>query len=143
MPSIVMSADSVSLILNGFPVLDFTEGDFLELNPVNPLTSHINSANGGVNINERSDGGVYDLVFRVQKYSVADVFLNSAGNQKPIAVFNGSVKEDYSRDGTDGVESYLLENGSITTRPGNTKNNQDGNASMEYTLRFRNVVRSI
>lgn len=143
MPIITMAADSVSLILNSTPIVDFAEGDIVEMNPVNPLTSHVNSSEGGVNINRRNDGGVHDLVIRVQKTSATDVFLNSAVNQAAPVVFAGTLKEDFNRDGVDGSESYLLENGSITTLPSNVKNNTDGNAMMEYTLRFRNAIRNL
>jgi len=143
MAVITMSADSVSLVLNGFPIVDFAEGDIVELNPVNDLTSQINGANGAVNINKRNDGGVHDLIIRVLKFSGSDVFLNSARNQAIPVVFNGSVKEDFVRDGTAGAESYILENGSFTTQPGNTKNNTDGNGMMEYTIHFRNAVRNL
>ena len=143
MAVITLAADSTTLVLNGFAVTDFAEGDIIELNPVNPLTSHVNGAGSAVNINKRNDGGVHDLIVRVQKYSGSDVFFNSAINQASPVVFNGSVKEDFERDGTAGAESYILENGSITTLPGNTKNNQDGNGMMEYTIRFRNATRNI
>ncbi|MBW2675750.1 MAG: hypothetical protein JRD89_20480 [Deltaproteobacteria bacterium] len=143
MSVIQMAADSVSLVLNGTPITDFAEGDVVELNYVNPKTGRVNSANGGVNIGDRVDGGVMDMVVRVQKYSASDVFLNSASNQEAPTVFNGSVKEDFIRDDTAGAESYILENGSFTTRPGNVKNNTDQNAMMEYTIQFRNATRNI
>lgn len=143
MALIQMEAESTSLVLNGTAITDFAEGDFVELNPVNPVTSHVNSDNGGVNINKRIDGGVHDLIVRVQKFSGSDVFLNSAANQVVPVVFKGSVKEDFIRDEVTAAESYILENGSITTRPSNVKNNTDGNAMMEYTIRFRNATRNI
>jgi len=143
MPSIVFNADATSLILNGNAIADFIEGDILELAPVNPLTSHVNGANGSVNINKRSDAGVHDLTVRVIKYSDSDVYLNSQLNQETPVLFNGSCKENYIKDGNDGVESWLLENGSFTTRPGSVKNNTDGNSNVEYVLRFRNCVRNI
>lgn len=138
-----MAADSTTLVLNGFAITDFAEGDIIELNPANPLTSHVNGSAGSVNINKRNDSGVHDLVMRVQKMSGSDVFLNSARNQAVPVIFNGSVKEDFVRDGTAGAESYILENGSFTTQPGNTKNNTDGNGMVEYTIRFRNATRNI
>jgi len=143
MAVVTVSADSTSLVLNGTAVNDFIAGDILTLAPVNPATAHINGSGGGVNINERSDRGVYDLTVRVQRYSASDVFLNNSLRQSPPTVFNGSLKEDYNRDGTDGVESWILENGSITTQPTATKNDQDGNALSEYVLRFRNASRNI
>jgi len=143
MAIIQLAADSTTLVLNGTPITDTAEGDYMELNPVNDLTSQINSSDGGVNINKRVDGNVHDLIVRVQKFSASDVFFNSAMNQEAPVVFNGSVKEDFIRDDVAGAESYILENGSLTTRPGNAKNNQDGNGMMEYTIRFRNASRNI
>ena len=143
MALIQLATDSTTLVLNGTPIVDFAEGDFLELNPVNAVTSQTNAAQGGVNINKRLDGGVHDLIVRVQKFSPSDVFLNNARNQEAPTVFKGSVKEDFIRDGVAGAESWILENGSVTTAPSNKKNNQDGDALIEYTIRFRNAVRNI
>lgn len=143
MPTITMEAQSTSLVLNGTPITDFAEGDIVELNPVNPLTAHVNAANGGVNINKRNDAGVHDLIVRVQKMSASDIFLNSASNQQAPVVFDGSVKEDFLRDGVSAAESYILESGSFTTRPANVKNTTDGNGLMEYTIRFRNATRNL
>ncbi len=107
MAIVQLAADSTTLVLNGTPITDTAEGDYMELNPVNDLTSQINSSDGGVNINKRIDGNVHDLVVRVQKFSVSDVFFNSAMNQEAPVVFNGSVKEDFIRDGVAGAESYI------------------------------------
>lgn len=138
-----MAADSTTLTLNGTAILDFAEGDFLTLTPVNPLTSQTNSANGGVNINRRIDGDMYDMLFRVQKFSDSDVFMNSAVNQAVPVAFDGSAKDNFTKDGNDGVETWTLQNGSITTRPTETKNNQDGNGLVEYTIRFRSAQRAL
>jgi hypothetical protein len=143
MAVITMSADSTTLVLNGFAITDFAEGDVVELNPINELTSHVNGSAGAVNINKRNDAGVHDLIVRVQKFSGSDVFLNSQRNQPAPVVFNGSVKEDFTRDGTAGAESYILENGSFTAQPSNVKNNTDGNGMIEYTIRFRTATRNI
>ena len=67
--TISLNAESTTLVLNGFAITDFASGDRLELNPVNPLTSQVNAANGNVTINKRVDGGVHDLVVRVQRFS--------------------------------------------------------------------------
>jgi hypothetical protein len=143
MAVITLAADSTTLVLNGFAFTSFVSGDILELAPVNDLTSRVNSSSGGVNIQGRSDGGVHDLTIRVQRYSDDDIFLNSAINQAVPVVFDGSLKENFVKDGTDGVESWILENGSITTRPSAPKNDQDGNALMEYVLQFRIATRNI
>lgn len=56
---------------------------------------------------------------------------------------DGSVKESFVRDGAALKETYDLQAGSITTQPTQTKNNQDVNALMEYTIEYRNVVRNV
>lgn len=143
MSRITLPADATTLVLNGTVIDNLAEGDFLTLAPVNPLTSHVNSTNGGVNINKRTDGDVHDLTVRVQKFSPSDVFMNSALVAAEPTVFDGSMKSNYTRDGVDFVETYTMETGSITTQPTQTKNNQDGNAMMEYVIRFRSVVRAL
>ena len=143
MSIISVSADSTTLVLNGTAVSDLITGDVITLVPVNPVTSHINSSGGGVNINERTDRGVYDLTVRVQRLSGSDTFLNNALRQSPITIFNGSLKENFTRDGVDFVESWLLESGSITTQPTKTTNDEDGNALSEYVIRFRNATRNL
>ena len=143
MPQIIMQAGSTSLILNGAALDDLAEGDFIELNFPNAVTSHINGSNNSVTINRRNDASVMDLTVRFQKFSASDAILNSAVNQATPVVFNGSIKEDFTRDGTRSVESYILENGTITTRGSNVKNNTDGNGMIEYVIRFRNASRNI
>lgn len=143
MAIISVSADSTTLVLNGTAISDLVTGDVITLVPVNPVTAHINSSNGGVNINERTDRGVYDLTIRVQRLSGSDVFLNNALRQSPPTILNGSLKENFNRDGTDGVETWLLESGSFTTQPTKTTNDEDGNALSEYVIRFRNANRNL
>ena len=143
MTQVTLSAESTTLILNDHAFSNFAEGDYLTLTPVNPATAHTNSASGGVTITERFDRDVYDLVVRVQKYSADDVFLLGILNAEDITVVEGSAKEAYTADGSAGIESWNLDSGSITTQPTQTKNNQDGNALMEYTIRFRTAKRSL
>lgn len=143
MAVITMSADSTTLTLNGTLVNDLVSGDVLTLAPVNPLTSHVNAKNGGVTIQKRADADVHDLTVRVHRNSESDVFMNSAINSEQPTVFNGSMKENFNRDGADGVETWTLANGSITTRPTATMNDQDGNALSEYVIRFRSAVRAL
>lgn len=143
MAVITLAANSTTLVLNGFAIGDFAEGDYITLTPANELTSHINSADGGVAIKKRLDGGVHDLAIRVQRFSDSDIFLNSAINSDDVTVLNGSMKENLIKDGNDAVETFILEQGSMTTRPTITNNNQDGNVMVEYTVRFRNVQRNL
>src|SRR5699024_6877767 len=142
MSTIALAADSTSLILNGVGFTQFAEGDFITLAPVNPLTGHVNSSSG-VNINKRMDGNVYDLTFRVQKYGSDDVQVTSWINSEFPVVINGSLKETFFRDEQEFTESWVLEAGSVTTLPTDTKNNQDGNGLMEYVIRFRRGKRNI
>lgn len=142
MSVISLAADSTSLILNGAGITQFAEGDFITLTPVNPKTGRVNSSTG-VNINNRMDGDVFDLVVRVQKYGSDDVLLQSWVNSAAPVVINGSVKESFIRDGQDFTESYTLDAGSFTTQPTDTKNNQDGNGMMEYTIQFRRAKRNL
>lgn len=143
MSVITISADSATLILNDRSITSFAEGDYLTMTPANAATSHVNSASGGATIAERVDRDVYDLMVRVQKYSSDDVFLLGLVNGEGVTLVAGSLKESYTADGTAGVESWNLDSGSITTQPTQTKNNQDGNALMEYTVRFRTARRSL
>lgn len=138
-----INANAASVVFNGTAITDFLEGDFIEVNPVNPLTSHTNGSGGLVNINKRVDSDVHDVILRVLRYSQSDIFLNNLINAEDITLINGSIKEAYVQDGADAVENWILENGSITTRPSNVKNNQDGNNSVEYTIRFRSATRLI
>jgi hypothetical protein len=143
MSVITLSADSSTLILNDYTFKSFAEGDYLTLTPVNAHTSRVNSASGGVTIAERMDGGVYDLTFSVQKYSADDVFMLGLINTPGVSLIEGSAKEAYTIDGGAGLESWNLDGGSITTLPTNGKNNQDGNAMVEYTVQFRDAKRSL
>ena len=144
MAGIRVSATGATLTLNGHIFNNLIEGDVIELNPVNAKTSHVNGIQSGdVTISTRSDGDVRDLIVRVQRFSEDDVFLNSALNQDFPEIFEGSLKETFIRNGTEGTESWILENGSITDQPSRVKNTQDGNAVMQYTMRFRNAVRSL
>lgn len=143
MSQIVISADTATIVLNGRIITDITAGDYITLTPSNALTSRANSTNNGVTISKRVDAGVHVAVMRVQKFSNDDVWLNQQINAPIPVVFNGSVKESFVRDGAALKETYDLQVGSITTQPTQTKNNQDVNALMEYTIEFRNVVRNV
>ena len=144
MTAIRTSATGSTLTLNGHVFNDLIEGDVIELNPVNPKTAHINGMRpGSVSIHNRSDGGVHDLIIRCQRFGADDVFLNSIMNQAFPEIIDGSLKEAFVRDGQDGAETWTLELGSLTDRPSRVKNTQDGNAVMQYTIRFRNATRSV
>ena len=141
--NIVLKADSTTLVLNGTVINDFVESDIITLAGANPTTSHQNGTGANVLIKKRSDSDVYDLTVNVIKYSNSDIFLNSALNQEVPVVFNGSLKESFLRDGAEGVENWLLENGSLTDKPEHSYNSQDGNNTVSYKFRFRSGTRML
>jgi len=143
MAVITLAADSTTLTLNGYIFTSFSAGDIFSLVPVNPLTSHVNSSDGGTTINARSDGRVYDLTVRVQRMSDDDIFLNSAVNGEGVTLLEGSAKENFVKNGIDGVETFTLSGGSVMTPTSAAKNDQDGNAVSEYVMRFRTAVRTL
>lgn len=143
MVAIVLDADSTTLVLNGRAITSFIAGDILTLTPQADHSSQVIGNDGSVSINRRSDGDVYSLLMRIQRFSDDDVFLNAAMNQSLPVVFNGSLKEDFVRDGEAFKESWTLQNGSITTQPTVVKNDTDGNAVMEYTVMFRRAKRNV
>lgn len=140
---ITVGVDTTTLVLNRRAISAFAAGDIMTLTPEADKTSHVNGSGGGVAISERADKDVHTLVVRVLRYSEDDVFLNSLQDQSPIAVLNGSMKQDYTRDGASGKESWTLQNGSFTTPPTMTYNDLDGNAVTEYTMKFRTARRSL
>ncbi|MDF1593746.1 MAG: hypothetical protein P1P89_19740 [Desulfobacterales bacterium] len=143
MPVNNLPADATTVVLNGRAITDLAEGDIITIEPVNPATTQINGIGGSVNINERSDKDVHNVTIRVLKYSESDSFLNNLRRQSPVPIITGSVKTAYNRDGADAEESWLLEGGSITTQPTDTKNSTDGNAMMEYVMMFRTATRNL
>lgn len=143
MTAVTLDADSTTLVLNGRAITAFVAGDIITMTPNADHSSQVMSTDGGITINKRADGDSYAMLMRIQRYSDDDVFLNTALNQSRPVLFNGSLKESFQRDGQDFVESWSLENGSLTTNPTVTKNNTDGNGLMEYTINFRRCKRSI
>jgi len=142
MAIISYAADSATLTLNGYVFTNLIAGDTMELAPVNDATSQVESA-AGVSITTRSDKDVHTLTVRVQKNSQDDIFLNSARNSSTPTVLEGSLKENFTKDSTDGVDNVSLEGGSVTTQPTSVKNNQEGNGVHEYMIRFRFAIRTI
>lgn len=134
MAATTFKADSTTLVLNGQAIGDFIDGDILELAPVNPETTRTYGRDRSVNIQERADKDVYTLKFRVMRNSDTDIYMNSEINKSAVTVFDGSIKEVFVKDGTEYTETFELLSGSVTDKPTHTKNNQDGNAQVEYTI---------
>lgn len=141
MATITYSTDSATLALNGRIITGFAIGDIIELTPLNDQTSRVNSADG-VSITKRADAGVTDLIVRVQEKSDDDFWFNTltAGNA-PI-VIDGSLRENFTKDGVDGVDAWQFEGGSIVGKAPKMVNNiEDTQKVMEYRVQFRNATR--
>lgn len=143
MATITIPSGSVSVILNGHSITDFAEGDFLEVNWANRQAERINGEGGAVNINERVDQDVASVTIRVLRYSDDDITLNSFLNSNPIVVMDGSIKENYTKDGTDALESWELTAGTFITKPTKKVNNQTGDHINEYMIEFRRARRNV
>lgn len=132
---------SSTLILNGEAILDFIEGDYMTLAFPNPVTARANGEGNSVTTSKRVDSDVAVLTVSVKKISAADKFLNNARYSDVPVVFQGSIKDNYSADGAEGVESYILENGTFTDQGDDARNNQERTDAMVYTIEFRRVAR--
>ena len=143
MANITTASDSTTIILLGTAINDLGVGDIITITPVNPSATIIPASGGGANISKRADSDVHDVVINVQVLSDSDAFLNALERQNTPTPISGSLKENFSKDGVDGVESWLLENGTFTTKPTRTYNDTDGNALISYTIQFRTAKRNI
>lgn len=139
----ILPSNSTTLILNGYVFNDYAAGSYIDLNPVNPLSERINGANDSFTVTQRVDSNVFDLIIRLVRYSGDDVILTGFMNQARLAVFNGSLKQDYlNADGLgDAFENWTLEGGTFTTQPSHNKDNLTNNHIIEYTWQFRNAKR--
>jgi hypothetical protein len=143
MPALSFSTKLTSLSLNKHTFTSFIDGDFIELNYLNDATYQVRSQDS-VNIGERSDAKVAELVLRVLQYSSDDIFLNTQLNKPGAAIFKGSLTRNYISDqGVDGLEVYNLESGSLTAPIAIKYNNQEGNDVMMYTFKFNKTVRTV
>jgi len=140
MADISYSNAQATLTLNGYTFQNLAQGESLNLTPVNPQTSRTNSANNGVSVSGRIDGGVHDLTVMVQKRSPDDKFLNDKRNSSAPVIFNGSMKEAYKEDGVSKKATTTLTSGSITTQPGNVSNNTEPDNMRTYVIQFRDAV---
>lgn len=139
---IVLQAESTTVILNGHVFNNLAEQDAVILAQPNPRTSRVNSERG-VTIAARNDSAVTDMTLKVERFSEDDVLLSSWKESNSIVVVEGSVKEAFNRDGSDMLENWALEAGSFTDQGEQTKNNQEVEATVEYTIQFRRGTRMI
>jgi hypothetical protein len=141
MAVITYSTDSATVALNGRVITGFAVGDIIEVTPVNDQTSRVNSADG-VSITKRADAGVTDLVVRVQEKSDDDFWFGNLNAGNAPIVIEGSLRENFNKDGIAGVDTWQFEGGSIVGRaPKIVNNNEDAQKVMEYRIQFRNSTR--
>lgn len=141
---ISIPVDRSTVVLNGRVYNDFNEGDYIVITFTNPATTHINSADGGVTIQEHLAAGAATVQMNVTKFGPDDRELNSLRNAGlPGGIIEGSIKTTFYRGEEAVTETYRLRSGSITDQPVDTRNNSEGNAQMQYTIAFRNVKRSL
>lgn len=142
MAVINLSADSTTVVLNGTNFQDFIDGDIITITFPNQNTSHTRSLQS-VNIQQRSDKDVAQIVLRVAKYSDGDETLNSWANMTPTTVISGSIKENYEKDGEARISTYRLDGATIMQKPEDVRNNQDGSNVLEYTIQANRCIRSL
>lgn len=136
MDTIALAADATTFIVNGTPINDTEAGDYITITYTNPTTSRVDSGKS-VTIQGRADGDVATILVNVTKKSASDAFLLGLKNSKAPAVLKGSVKEVYSKNGVESVETYSFQAGSLTDPQTDTKNDLDGNSMMPYTITAR------
>ena len=136
---IVLNGDATTLQLEfggrKITVDDFIAGSFLKITPVNPQTTRTYGAKNSVNVQRRVDKDVKTLTFTVEKLEKTDIAITEFNNAETLtSLVEGSIKTIYYKDGKQMIENYKITGGSFGIDPTDTKNNQDGNSAMEYTL---------
>jgi hypothetical protein len=143
MAVIRIPAEGTTAIFNGTRLNDFAAGDAIQIAFANPATAKTIGINNSTSIKNRIDANVADITVRVLRFTDTDIFLQGLINENAPVVIDGSVKRNFIRDGVDGVETYTIESGSITTQPTAMANNQDGEEVMEYVVNARSVKRTL
>ncbi|WP_066165839.1 hypothetical protein [Aliarcobacter cryaerophilus] len=135
----ILNSDATTMQLTfggtNITVDDFIAGDVITITPVNPQTSRTYGARKSVNVQRRVDKDVRTITFRVTKFDTTDIAITAFNNAEVLSSFvEGSIKTIYYKDGSQMIENYKISGGSFLIDPTDTKNNQDGNSAMEYTL---------
>lgn len=141
--SISIQSSSLTMVLNGITNSDLFNGDAVTLTYPNEKTSHTNGVNDSIVVKSSKDGDVAEVTINVLKLGDFDVFLNTEFEKEVPTIFNGSIKRNFVKDGTDGTETISLSNGTATKKPDATFNTKDGDELMAYTFRFRAAKRFI
>ena len=142
--TIIIPVEGTTLTLNGYAFKDLADGDTIALSFANDKTSLTLGTNGTATIKNRLAGDVAELTVNVMKYGNDDIYMNPfAENGVDNGVLSGTLQRNYTKDDSDFVESYSLSAGSITKKPDNTINTQDGEELLSYTIRFAYAKRVI
>ena len=75
---------------------------------------------------------IFDII--IQKLYYLGTWLYSIADHIAYHRMLNGCKTIYFEDNAQKIENYKISGGSITTKPTDTKNNTDGNNSMEYTI---------
>ena len=143
MTTITLLNDTASHVINGAPVRDVAEGDYLTITFPNSRTARVNGGNNSVTIAKNSVGNVAVVKFKVTRGGEDDARFSSAQEQAGATVFNATIRRDYLRDGVEAVESFIMENGSFTDAPEFKENNTVPEGMVEYTIEYRNCIRAL
>lgn len=136
-------ADVLILILNGFPIMEFAEGDYVTLEPQGEVTVAVNSAGGGTAISQPINSFEATLTIRVQRNSGNDALLNLWRNAVPALVFDGAIKTLFTRDSVPVIETVELRTMHITEAPGPVLNNMEPEHVSEWKFRVREAKRKV
>jgi len=141
---ITIPVEGTTLTLNGYAFNSFADGDTIALTFPNEKTGHTLGTNQTTVIKDKLNGDVGEMALNIIKYGNDDIFLNPyAENGASAGLLNGTLQRNFTRDGEDFVESYDLSGGTITTKPDNTINTQDGEEVLVYNIRFAFAKRVI
>ena len=142
--TITIPTEGTTLTLNGYAFQDMADGDILALAFTNDKTSHTLGTNATATIKNRLSGDMAELTVNCMKYGNDDIFLNPfAENGVENGVMEGTLQRNYTKDGSDFVESYSLKAGAVMKKPDNTINTQDGEELLPYKIKFAFVKRVI
>ena len=142
---IAYNTDTLTLNINEHLFTDFKAGDTIIFERLGDHTTRENFANGGVSIGSVTDSEAGTLTINLQGKGKDDIYLSNLANSKTPIVLSGYLKQPYTADGEDRVETILLDGGSIKTLPNITMNNKDSGDynTVPYVLEFRTAKRTL
>lgn len=142
--TIVIPTDGTTLTLNGYAFQDLADGDIIALTFPNSKTAITLGTNETAVIKDQLAGDVAEMTVNVIKFGNDDIFLNPYAEKGAAnGVIEGTLQRNYTKDGTDFVESYKLSSGAIMKKPDNTINTQEGEELLSYGIKFAFAKRVI